>query len=290
MSLFPLHKPSFPCFEIEGYQEIEVFENQVHGLLGWTADTARYTDETGVLKAPFKYLQLMQCPRGFKWVTDWLINRDYTSMDSHGWSYATSFTKLSQKLIDCESDGKPTPRQNCRRRLWFRIVQPVDSAAFANIPRAVSTPMHIYRVYENQKFSITQGGWITYNFISARCADERVTSAVEYKSLDSIPCEKGYLWAMEWYKDKYYTKMGPGGWSYGTTPERIIDKYIQQCSDSEPTFRHKYRRRLWYRRMRPMEPTDVADSALKQVLATGGFNAYVVLCCGDDVNNTIDFL
>lgn len=275
MSLFPLHKPSFPCFQIEGYHEIELFENQVHGLFGWTADEAKYTDETGLLKAPFRYIQLMQCPRGYKWVTDWLINRDYTTMDAHGWSYATSFSKLSQKLQDCKSDAKPTPRQNCRRRLWFRIVQPVDSAVYMNIPRSMPITTPICRVYENQKFSITRGGWITYNFISARCADEKITSAVEYKSLDSIPCEKGFIWAMDWNKDKYYTKMGPGCWSYGSSPERIVDKYLQHNSSATPTARHKYRRRLWYRTMRPMEPTDVSTSSLKQVLSPGEYDS----CC-----------
>ena len=271
MSLFPLHRPSFPCFDNEGYQEVEVFENQIHGLFGWKADHAKFTDETGIIVAPFKYLQHMSCPSGYRWVTDWMINRDYTKMDSDGWSYATSFPRLSARLREEKSVARPSPRQSCRRRLWFRIVKPSVLYSYGSVPAAVVTPpIHVCRVYENQHFSFTQGGWCTYSFTIARYADAKIESAVEYKSLDAIECDKGFVWAMDWNKDKYYTDMGKGGWSYGTSPDRIVDKYHQRKSSPAPTTRHMYRRRLWYRTMRPLEPTDgPVVGNLKPVVAVG---------------------
>lgn len=268
MSLFPLHKPSFPCFDIEGFQEIEVFENEVHGLFGWTCSDSKYTDETGLIVAPFKYLTHMQCPRGYSWVTDWLINRDYTTMDSDGWSYGTSFPRLSLKLRERRSDSTASPRQDCRRRLWFRIVQPSDMSSYNTIPGAIVTSTHICRVYENQEFSYFQG-WKTYNFILANFADEKIASATEYKSLDAIACDKGFIWMTDWCKDKYYTVMGPGCWSYGTSPERIVDKYIQRCSSAKPTARQVYRRRLWYRLMRPLAPTDEPNGGVSKIISRG---------------------
>jgi calcium/calmodulin-dependent protein kinase I len=108
-----------------------IYENQRYlWLTGWGIDF--YPDDPPPFTyahshnnecATFDNLQALSCPIGWKWLTSWEIDTQYTNTNTQGWSYSTTFMRLELKLQNQISSSLPTPRHVTRRRLWKRILK-----------------------------------------------------------------------------------------------------------------------------------------------------------------------
>ena len=133
--------------KVRGYQETNIFENQRYRpLFGWgskgylfTNERTEFSDETGEKRYEIKDLEEILPPSNFEWVTTWTINYSYTKVDLEGWCYATTFQRLSEKLVLNKSSNKVKPGHVVRRRLWTRLSRALRS----------SIPLLIDRVTEN---------------------------------------------------------------------------------------------------------------------------------------------
>lgn len=126
--------------KFRGYQEFKVFENErFRPLYGWGArgfllrnDPPPYTDLSGALTYDYKSLDEIKPPLRLDWATEWKIDVEHTKVDSDGWSYATTFRRLSEKEANGSSSSIPLPAHVTRRRLWVRILRPIRQSLFAD--------------------------------------------------------------------------------------------------------------------------------------------------------------
>jgi hypothetical protein len=116
---------------VKGYQEICLFENQRYRpLFGWGSkgflfphDRSPFSDETGKVAYMVDLLEDVPPPPNCEWATAWKISHDYTEVDAEGWSYSTTFSRLSEKLTSKRSSSTPRPRHVVRRRMWSRYAR-----------------------------------------------------------------------------------------------------------------------------------------------------------------------
>ena len=90
-------------------------------------DPPSWADETG-RKIDSKALNSIQAGEGWKWTSNWTSLSDTTTspLDSEGWSYARSFSTVSDRWHGNQTNAR------VRRRCWIRKRRRTDSAAEAN--------------------------------------------------------------------------------------------------------------------------------------------------------------
>ncbi len=127
---------------VRGYQEIEVYENQRYRpLFGWGSkgyllphlDRLQFTNETGEVKYDVRDLEEISPPSSYEWATIWKINYNYTTVDEEGWSYSSSFIRLSQKFYLQISSKIPRVGHVVRRRLWTRFARPLRASLTSDL-------------------------------------------------------------------------------------------------------------------------------------------------------------
>lgn len=108
----------------------EIFENQRRGMRGWTGqllmtDREPWSDRAGdpVKRAEQDKHLSMHLPRGWKWISEWIIDISYTQCDAEGWSYGRSFGSIDTKANEQQSRSSPLAVDTCRRRRWIRTRQ-----------------------------------------------------------------------------------------------------------------------------------------------------------------------
>ena len=105
-----------------------VFENQRRTLIprtDWSSgslllnDRGALTDESGTRLFPSDSRDKAPPPPGYVWEGDWMIDRNYTAQDTHGWSYGMNFdfvmSNMRKNCSNTVSHGRVV-----RRRKWVR--------------------------------------------------------------------------------------------------------------------------------------------------------------------------
>jgi hypothetical protein len=137
---------------VKGYQEICLFENQRYRpLFGWGSkgflfphDRSPFSDETGRVAYAVHLLEDVPPPPNCEWVTAWKISHDYTEVDAEGWSYSSSFSRLSEKLTKKTSSSTPRPGHVVRRRMWSRYAR--------RLRASLSPSEDIFEQVQSQRF------------------------------------------------------------------------------------------------------------------------------------------
>ena len=112
---------------------VDAWENQrFKPLQGWTKPygdlTPQFSDIHGVRVVDYATINgapipVAALPEGWEYTDDWNIDRSekYGGIDTHGWSYATSFETLFDNTLRCKSEGEMGRMSLVRRRRWTRV-------------------------------------------------------------------------------------------------------------------------------------------------------------------------
>lgn len=120
--------------EINGYKEVAVFENErLRPLFGWGSighlfriDPPRFSDENGEGDREVKNLTDICPPVGYDWANEWRVTNIPLSTDEEGWSYASTFSKLSTRWKENRNSSSRSVHHVTRRRLWTRLARPLS--------------------------------------------------------------------------------------------------------------------------------------------------------------------
>lgn len=115
--------------------EYHLFQNQRRSMGLWGnnflhSNEFEFTDESGTVNCPFTPYDVgIDPPEGFSWepdyVTQWVIDREYTSTDQDGWSYGLDFGSIAINYREGKSATSSAGVRACRRRRWKRIAKKV---------------------------------------------------------------------------------------------------------------------------------------------------------------------
>ena len=120
--------------------EIHIFENQRRSHFppysfglgnNFLFERHDFSDETGLLNAPYKVLRDSVPPRGYEWDGEWVIDMDYTDTDVDGWSYGREYIDIMNRYKWKCSSTSPGLLTCCRRRKWNRKLRLTENV---NVP------------------------------------------------------------------------------------------------------------------------------------------------------------
>ncbi|GLE04866.1 hypothetical protein PINS_up013847 [Pythium insidiosum] len=77
-----------------------------------------------------------QLPVGWRWTSDWVVDRETSNCDSDGWNYAFDFTMLNFMVKRNGGRNAPKSTDYVRRRRWIRHRTRVPPPP-TNVPKAV---------------------------------------------------------------------------------------------------------------------------------------------------------
>jgi hypothetical protein len=102
---------------------VEVFQNQRRGItMGWGSpssfERSEFSNETG--DESYGSMDRISPPFGYEWFDkDWILDREYVTTDSDGWSYGMTFANIMASFRNgTENLGSVIP--SVRRRKYFR--------------------------------------------------------------------------------------------------------------------------------------------------------------------------
>jgi hypothetical protein len=118
--------------DVNGYKEVHVFENErLRPLFGWGSvghlfriDPPPFSHECGEGDSKVNSLRDINPPVGYEWATEWKISTTHTNTDDEGWSYSSTFSRLSARWKDTRSSSTRLVHHVTRRRMWTRLARP----------------------------------------------------------------------------------------------------------------------------------------------------------------------
>lgn len=277
--------------------EYHIFQNQRRSMGLWGsnslhADEFEFTDESGTVHCPFTpYDTGIDPPDGFSWepdyVTEWKVDRSYTTTDEDGWSYGLDFGWIMTSYREGKSASSSAGVRTCRRRRWRRVakrVTPMPVTSLDQTPserdtkvleslkgtegfdeddespeiedEVIESPQQVeelklFEVYENQRIVVN---WDSANLFSAErppFSDETGEIRYNYTSINAKnEPPPGYEWVdLDWKVDTDYTNTDPEGWVYGIDFTWIMAN-LKKGRSTTSSMGRSVRRRKYIRRMR----------------------------------------
>lgn len=145
--------------------QVEVFENQgrqtyfpFHFTSTAFLTCPRFSDITYDVAYNFDTLTAASPPAGFKWSSDWQVDREYTQTDSEGWSYAFTFGSILSNYKSGASVIRKGHNQ-ARRRKWVRHCCLIEKGS-----ELIYNPMEFARVNSSSPSKEQKGKSIVLHF------------------------------------------------------------------------------------------------------------------------------
>ena len=262
-----------------------VYQNERRSLaLEWGGqyltqlDRREFTDESGTVVCPFSPLDTgLDPPEGFHWeeacARQWIVDHDYTKVDSEGWCYGADFGYIMNNYRNGESVTTAGLRPT-RRRRWKRVAvrvteYPADPTSerlevtrakpqrnISSVDNDPPTDEIVVEIYENQRHAVYWGKHLIPHCERGPFSDDAGKNFQDIESVHTAPPPAGYEWVPgdDWEIDTDFIPTDEGGWVYAFDFLAMMRdlKAGKNLSSKTGAF---VRRRKWKRRARKVKTT-----------------------------------